>query len=122
MKISLADLEKPQEIPVDTEDLARQPLAYSTLSISKLKFLAESDKFLYSSTFILRYLFLKIHSLKNYGDPSLAPFLIHFTKFYNEYLKNPSAYIFKESQTDGELMAQILLQSKTHEYLNEDRL
>jgi hypothetical protein len=120
--LCLADLELPSPATEHQQDAPLQPTPPSPLVLQRLQLLAESDQLPYTSSFMLRYLLLKIHSFRNYGKPSLSPFVAHLTHFYNSYQSNPSTCLFKQSQSDAELMAQILLASGSHNFLDEWQL
>lgn len=81
--ICLVDLELPATVAVPIQDALPKQSPPSPLVLGKLQLLAESDQPPYTSSFVLRYLRLKIHSFKKYGKPSLSSFITHLTKFYN---------------------------------------
>ena len=89
---------------------------------TKLEVLAEFEGSEYSSTFIQRYLLIKINNLAKYQDKEWDNFIQHLAQFYSQYKVQQDKFKFTSSPNEASLLAQILLASNTYKYLTKEML
>ena len=74
----------------------------------------------YSPQFVADFLLIKLNNWLAFSSFSFAPFLPALTTYYNRIRQDNAASTLNHSRNDGELTAQILLDSQACDYVQED--